>query len=60
MRRPWAGSCIYSEARKSSHGPQPQFKGASSKAKCMCQEQEAQLGLASRILFPLSFYAVGI
>lgn len=25
---------------------QPQFKGASSKAKCMCQEQEAQLGLA--------------
>lgn len=51
---------MYSEARKSSHGPQPQFIGASSKAKCMCQEEEAQLGLASRILFPLSFCVVGI
>ena len=58
--RPWAGSCMYSEARKSSHGPQPQFTGTSSKAKCMCQEEQAQLGLPSRFLFPLSFYAVGI
>lgn len=42
------------------HGPQPQYIGASRKAKLMFQEEEAQLGLVSRILFPLSLHAVGI
>ena len=61
MGRLWAESCIYSKARvRIQHGPQPQYIGASRKAKLMFQEEEAQLGLVSRILFPLSLHAVGI